>query len=168
MLFRSVLGHRPRKADVDSMNPQRPGIRRARNAMRMLEDAHARDLAALLERLPRPTRHVLLQPNRVPDLDRAVLGSCRKEELVGRDLDVGDGARVLDEVGDEGTFGTLGSSFARREARAERLATRDADWDMRAEFGKGFAVVVEVDSLEKLLDAGIVALCENEIGRAHV
>lgn len=143
------------------MNPQRPIIRRARNAMRMLENAHARDPPALLERLPRPTRHVLLQPNRVPDLDRAILGPRREEELVGRDLDVGDGARVLDEVGNEGAFGTLGNSFARREARAESLAAGDADGDVRAEFGEGFAVVVEVDSLEELLDARVVPLCQS-------
>lgn len=76
---------------------------------------------------------------------------------------------MLDEVGDEGSFGSTRGALARREAGTEGLAPRDADGNVRAEFGEGFAVVVEVDALEKLLDARIVSLCvrprESAMGR---
>lgn len=158
-LLLAVLGHRPREADVDSVDPEGAVVGSAGDAMRVLDNAHARDPPALLEGLSRPARHVLLETDRVPNLDRPVLGSRSEEELIRRDLDIGDGSGVLDEVGDEGALGSTGSSLARREGGAKGATTRNAEGNVRAEFGERFAVVVEVDALEELLDAWVVAVC---------
>lgn len=158
-LLLAILGHRPREADVDSMDPESAVVGGASDAMRVLDNAHSRDFAALLEGLPRPARHVLLEADRVPDLDGAVLGSRGEEELIRRDSNVGDGSGVFDEVCDKSTLWSTGGALARREGCAKGAATRDAEGDMRTELGQRLAIVVEVDALEELLDAGVVAVC---------
>lgn len=134
--------------------------------MRILDDADARDLAALLESLSRATRHVLLEADRVPNLDGAVIRACREEELIRSDLNVGDGASVLDEVGDERSFRSTRRALPRREAGTKSATSRDADRHARAELGKWLPIVVEVHSLEQLLDTGIVAICEQKLRSA--
>lgn len=68
----AVLWHRTAQADVHAMDPQCPIIGRTGDTMRVLEHANGRDFAALLERLPRLARHVLLESNRVPYFGGAI------------------------------------------------------------------------------------------------
>lgn len=79
--------------------------------MRVLQDAQARNLPSLLERLSRATGHVLLKAHRVPDLDRTVFRARGEKEVIGRDLDRRDGGSVFDEMGDERPVGPIRDSF---------------------------------------------------------
>jgi hypothetical protein len=155
----TIPRHLPTQAHVDPMNPHRPIRRRTRNAMTLLEHAHASDFPTLLKRLSRFRSNVLLESHGIPDLDRSIFRARREEKLVRRDDDGSDGRGVLGEVGDEGSFGAGRGAVSRGEGGAEDFATRDTDGDMRTEFGKWLAVAVEVGTLEELLDAGVITLC---------
>lgn len=130
--------------------------------MRVLNHAHARNLAALLKSLPRATRDILLQPDRVPHFDSAVFRAGDKEKLVWRDGNVDDGGRVLDEMRDQSTGRSTWGAFARWEAGAQCSTSGNTDCDMRTELWQRSAICVEVDSLEEMLDAGVVTVCARE------
>lgn len=129
--------------------------------MRVLENADTRDLPALLVRLPRLARHILLEAHAVPHFDRTIFRGGDEEELIGRDVDCVDGGSVLGKVRDESAFGSRRRPLSRRKACAQGLAPRHPDGDMRAELRKRFSVLIQVGTFEQLLDARIVAICKH-------
>lgn len=131
----AVPRHLAGEAHIDAMDPDRP-VRRGRgDAMRVFQDADARDLAALVEGLARLARDILFQSHGVPHFGRPVVRSGHKEELVGRYVDRGHGSSVLHEMGDQGTFGSSRRPFSWREAGPQRFLPRYPRRDMRPKVG---------------------------------
>ena len=80
--------------DVDAADPQAAIVRRTSDAVRLLEDNHC-DFPALVNDLPRPTRHVLLEPDRVPHSHCPVRRASREKGMVRRNCNPSDARSVL-------------------------------------------------------------------------
>jgi hypothetical protein len=131
----AVTGYRSSKGNIHTVDPERAVIRRTRDAMRILEHAHARHPPSLLVSVACPTRHVLLETDRVPDLDRAVVRAGDEKDMIGRDSDAGDRSCVLSEVCNQSSSRLSAGTFVWRIAATNSSPPRNPRRHKRSKLG---------------------------------
>jgi hypothetical protein len=115
-------------------------IRSRRQTMRVLDPAYRRHGRVHAVSQPRLSVDAPLDPRRVPDEDRPVLGRCGEEGLVGRNHYSRDCTKVLGEMGDH-------RDTLRRGGFSSGWMFAMTRHNLRSKIQQWFAIILQVDLL---------------------